>query len=351
MASEPLFNPGFEPYVAPVEETPIETATEVTDVVTPAEVPTETPAAATETTPPAAETPTPTEVIKEVEKIVEKYPEMDEYTRELFDALMEGKEDTLLSYLTEKHKDYTKMSDYDVVKAQMRKEKPHYSDEDADLKIEGKYGELIRIDLSKIDETKDPDEYIDAVAHNKLVDRNQRSLKLDAIDARAELIAAKKEIKLPKIDTPKAQVADAPSAESIEQGRRDWQANVAKEIPQMQDFTYKVGDEDVSYKVSDAERKAEVAFFNDLDFNKLVGRLGWVDKDGKQNIQKMAGDVLKLEKMQTLISNAFTQGKTTGTKATVADIKNLDLSRSKATSVADEPFDIGKHGFGHLNPK
>ena len=85
--------------------------------------------------------------------------------------------------------------------------------------------------------------------------------------------------------------------------------------------------------------------------NQILQELGWFDKDGKQNISKMAGDVLKLEEMDTLISNAYTQGKTAGTKTTVAEIKNIDLSQNNSQSVASQPVDIGVLGFGHLNPK
>jgi hypothetical protein len=118
----------------PIAETP-ETPAEVTAEVKPTEVTEqiETPAAIIETpavveTPVETPTPEPTqaevkEVIKEVEKIVEKYPEMDEHTGAIFQALMEGKEDVLLNYLSEKHRDYNTMSDYDVVKAQLKAEK------------------------------------------------------------------------------------------------------------------------------------------------------------------------------------------------------------------------------------
>ena len=210
MATEPMFSP-VAPEAVYTPETPIaETPVEVTPEVTPAVVP-ETPAAEEPVIETPAEAPTPTEVIKEVEKIVEKYPEMDEYTRELFDALMEGKEDVLLNYLSEKNRDYTKMSDYDVVKANLRKANPHYSDEDAALKIEMQYGEIVKVDLNSLDEEKEPEIYAEAVAHNKAVERNQKLLKLDAVEARNALESSKKEIKLPKI-TPEAVIDNTPYA-------------------------------------------------------------------------------------------------------------------------------------------
>jgi len=348
MANEPMFSP-VAPDAVYTPETPIETPAEVTAEVTPPVVAEETPAA-TEVIPPA-EVPAPTqvEVIREVEKIVEKYPEMDEYTSELFTALIEGKEDVLLNYLSEKHRDYKKMSDYDAIKANLLKSNPHYSDEDAALKIEMQYGDVVKIDISTLD--PESEEYAEAVAHNKTVERNQKLLKLDAVEARAALEAAKKEIKLPKIKQQEVVVDNQPTPEAIEQGRRDWQAYVDNSIPEVKDFTYKVGDEDVSYQVSDAERKEMSTLLKESSGNQILQELGWVDKEGKQNVSKIAGDVLKLKKMATLISNAYTQGKTAGTKSTVAEIKNLDLSQNNSTTVAAPQADIGLLGFAHLNPK
>jgi hypothetical protein len=88
-----------------------------------------------------------------------------------------------------------------------------------------------------------------------------------------------------------------------------------------------------------------------LTCKKWFARLGWVDKDGKQNIQKMAGDVLKLEKLPQIISSAYTKGKTTGTTGTVAEIKNIDLNNKSQSSVSDTPPDIGLQAWGHINPK
>lgn len=362
MANSPMFDPGLPPVVEEVQatEVPVE---EVTSTDEPTVVPTETveTPVATEPVESVVETPEPTqaevkEVIREVEKIVEKYPEMDEYTTEMFQALLDGKEDVLLNYLSEKNRNYATMSDYDVVKANLKKSNPHYSDEDAALKIEMQYGDVAKIDLSKIDKDEDPDKYERAEDYNKTVDRNQKLLKLDAVEARANLESAKKEIKLPKIEKQEVQNPNQPSAESIEQGRKDWVEQVEREIPELKEFTFKVGDdkagyEDVSYTVTDKERSEDLAFFKDASAGSILKRLGWVVDNGKQNVTKMAGDVRKLEKMQQLIDTAYTKGLTKGTKTTVAEIKNLDLSTNNQSSVAATVPDIGLAAFGHLNPK
>lgn len=348
--AEPLFNPGLPPIEAPVVE-PIEPIAPVTAVDEPPVV--ETPAAEPVIETPVA-APTTVEVIKEVEKIVEKYPEMDEYTGEIFQALLDGKEDVLLNYLSEKHRDYATMSDYDAVKASLKKDKPNYNDQDLADKIEMQYGELSKVDLNTISEVDEPERYMAATEHNRTVDRNLKQLRLDAIEARTNLEAGKKELKLPKIT--QVEQPNQPSAEAIEQGRRDWEALVGEEVPKNKEFTFKVGDdetghEDVTYAITDAEKNEDLAFFKELTFPKMLSKLNWVDENGKQNVSKMAGDVRKLEKMSQLIAAAYKQGHTAGVKSTVAEVKNLDLSTNNSSSVSSTPPDIGALGFGHLNPK
>lgn len=293
------------------------------------------------------------EVIREVEKIVEKYPEMDEHTKEIFDALMAGEEDTLLNYLSEKKRDYNTMSDYDAVKTQLKKDNPRWSNEDVELQIEVKYGELVKIDLNSIDAELDLEKYERAELYNKQVERNEKLLKVDARDARILLTDAKKELKLPKI-----KVDEVPSneltPEQIAANQLKWEQDVTDEVPKLTDFVVKVGDkdsgyEDVSFKVDDKEKTELVEFMKGFSLPTLAKRLGWVDKDGKPNIQKAAGDVLKLEKDDQRIKSAFTQGKTAGSKGTIAEIKNIDLKNQSNNSVQTVQGDLNP--FGHLVPK
>ncbi len=357
-----------EPAAVTTEPTP-EIVPEVTATITPAVVePEQVVTPVVETTEPVVETPvvetvvtpepTVKEVIKEVEKIVEKYPEMDGNTKEIFDALMEGKEDVLLAYLSEKHKDYKTMSDYDVVKENLKKANPTWTPQEIELEVKYKYGEnLIKIDLTTIDKDIEPQEYQDALRHNRDVERNEVLLARDARDSRIALEQTKKEIKLPKLEKAVEEPAPTgPTEEEIQQYKDNWKQLVHNEIPNLKEFTFKVGDketgyEDVVYNVTDAQRSEQAQFLEDMDFNKMVTRLGWVDKDGKQNVAKMAGDVLKLENVAQLIQSAYTQGRTAGAKGTIGDIKNIDLKAINTSTVQSLPPDIGSVVWGHLNPK
>lgn len=359
----------YEVADTPIVETPIAETPEVPVVVTPELTPpvvpetVETPAASIETpvveTPVAiTEPPASIEVIREVEKIIEKYPEMDEFQTNILQYIQEGKLSELGRFISDSQRDYSTMSDYDVVKANLMRSNANYTDEIAALKIEMQYGEVTKIDLSKINKDDNALEYAEAEEHNAIVDRNLKMLRVDAVDARSALETSKKEIKLPKIElqTPQVETTTQPTAEQIEQGRIEWEGLVDKEMKEVNEFTFKAGNdeigfEDISYKVSDNERNEKTKFIKEITLKKMVETLGWVDETGKQNIQKMAGDVLKLEKMQQLISSAYTQGFTTGTKGTVAEIKNIDLTGKAASSVAAIPPDIGLAVWGHINPK
>jgi hypothetical protein len=354
MSNTPLFSPIAEEEVY-IPEAPIQETTEEVTPIVEEEIPVATETIETviaDEIPVAVEVSTPptvNETIREVEKIVEKYPEMDEYTSELFNALMEGKEDVLLNYLSEKNRNYSTMSDYDVVKANLIKANPKYTDEIAELKLERTYGELVKIDINKIDQELQPDEYADALLHNKTVDQNLKMLKVDAFDARLALEAAKKEIKLPKIAAQVAEVPKQPTEEEIAQGRAAWETTVATEVPKVKEFAWKIGDEEVSYKISDVELSNTLDIMKNLNNNTLALELGWIDKDGKQDVAKIAGDVRFLKSKQQIVSSIYSQGKTAGAKGTAANIKNLDLSNKSQTTVAPTPADIGSLGFGHLN--
>ncbi len=347
----------------PVEtpETPVvETPTDVveTPVVETLEAVVETPVVETpvEEAPvvetPVVETAEAKEVIKEVEKIVEKYPEMDEHTKELFDALLNKEYGKVANFLTESQKDFATMSDYDVVKEKLQKANPTWDKDDVAFKMNELYGDTFeKYDLSVIDQKENPVEYEESADHNKRIERYERLLKIDAKDARVALDAAKKELKFPKTETPVVETVAQPTPEELQKLTDDWNASVDTAIPNLSEFKFTVDGGDVNYKVTDAERKEQAEFMKTLTPGNLAVELGWVDKDGKQDIAKIAGDVLKLKKMNQLIASAYKQGKTAGTKATAEEIKNIDLGKNSNSSVESTPPDIGLEVWGNINPK
>jgi len=338
---EDAMNDNFE--VVQVEETKPEIIPEPTPEQT--QPPVEEPKPEeNQTLPPAAEETKPDPIIQEkiVEKIVEKYPELDENAQQILAALQEGKEDVIYGYLQEKFKDYDRMSDVDVVKEKLRKEFPHYNEKNIDAKFKSEYGRSLEpIDLDSIDETLNPDEYKEAVKHNQAVEEKLDLLEVSASDARKWLNEQKKNVVLPKITSTEApKPTDAPSQEEIDAYRKQWEAHVESEVPKLSELKFKVGDEEVSYKVTDEERKEQVQYMKTFDGVAMAKELGWVDDNGVENVLKIAEDRFKLKNIDKIIASAITHAKPAITKEVIArDIKNIPIEgKSTPAGVVTKSF-------------
>jgi len=281
---------------------------------------------------------------KIVEKIVERLPEFkDEYSKQIFDAIQDGKEDELYQYLSKKNKDYNTMSDVDVVKENLKLQNPKWTDKDVDIEIKAKFGTLpAKKDLSEIDPEVYPDEYQKAVDFNDRIDEKELLLSRDARDARLALEESKKNIEFPKITQEKAPEPVQLTQEQIDESIQKWIADVDVEMPKISEFKFKVGDEEVAYKITDEERASQADYMKKLitGESQVAKDLGWVDENGKENILKIAEDMLKLKHFDKILSSSATQMKTSATKDVVADIKNIDLTPTSTSpdlnqSVAD----------------
>jgi len=282
------------------------------------------------------------EKIVEVEKIIEKYPEFkDEYSKSLYEKLLQGDEDELYSYLSEKKKNYEVMSDYDVVKENLKKSNPQWSAKDVEAEIKFKYGkEFDKIDISAIDREDEPEAYEKAVRHNDDVERRELILERDARDARIALEAQKKNIELPKISKEEAKPeVNQPTQEEIDELNRQWEAEVEAEVPKLSDITFKVENEEVVYKITDAEKREMAATMKDFEVGDYFSKRGWFNEDGQPNIKQITEDVYKLENMGKILSASASKIKTSTKKDVVAEIKNVDLTRNQ--SQADITTDIG----------
>lgn len=308
-------------YTPPVEPAPAE------EPITP---PAAEPAAEPVVKPPVVEEPK--TIIKEVEKIVEKYPEFkSEKAKQLFENLVNAEdpkvaEKSVLDYLREKQRDYTTMSDMDVVKAALRKENPTWTKEDVDLKIRRTYGKnLTPIDLNTIDKELDPDKYEQAEAHNEDVSNALADLRLDALQKRPTLIQQQQELELPTIKSAVQEPAPSgPTLEQIEAANKAWKEAVEASMGNVSSIKQTIDDKEVEYSLTDDEKKAlntKIENFNLLQFSK---DRGWQNEDGTPNIQKLAEDVLKLENFDKISKSFGTQLKTEVTKDVLKSIKNVD---------------------------
>ncbi len=286
----------------------------------------------------AEEIVTPEAVVVAEEKVVERYPEMRDDAKKLLEALQAGKEDELFNYLSEKRKDYEAMSDYDVVKENIMRSNPNWTEKDVAIELKSKYGGLsAKKDLSQIDEDIYPEEYQSAVEFNELIEERETILARDAREARRVLDEQKKNIEFPKLTQ---EVQNQPTEEEIAEANKQWEAMVVSEVPKISDFKYKLNGEDVVYKITEEERTNLTETMKGFNASEYLSKRGWFDQEGNPNILKISEDVYKLENQGKMIGSVATQIKTATRKEVISrDIKNIDMDdKSSSDFKVSKPF-------------
>ena len=273
-----------------------------------------------------------------VERVIEKYPEMNEDAKKLFAAFQSGNEEEVFNYLSEKRKDYSSMSDFDVVKESLIRLNPTWTERDIAIEIKSKYGSLSgKKDLSSIDEDIYPEEYQSAIDYNELIDERETILARDAREARRTLDEQKKNIEFPKFTQ---EAENQPTDEEIAEANKQWEEMVASEVPKISNFKYKLNGEDVVYKITEEEKVNLTTTMKNFNASDYLSKRGWFDQEGKPNILKISEDVYKLENEGKMIGSVATQIKTATRKEVISrDIKNIDMDdKSSSDFKVSKPF-------------
>lgn len=273
-----------------------------------------------------------------VERVIEKYPEMNEDAKKLFAAFQSGNEEEVFNYLSEKRKDYSSMSDFDVVKESLIRSNPTWTERDIAIEIKSKYGNLSgKKDLSSIDEDIYPEEYQSAIDYNELIDERETILARDAREARRTLDEQKKNIEFPKFTQ---EAENQPTDEEIAEANKQWEEMVASEVPKISNFKYKLNGEDVVYKITEEEKVNLTTTMKNFNASDYLSKRGWFDQEGKPNILKISEDVYKLENEGKMIGSVATQIKTATRKEVISrDIKNIDMDdKSSSDFKVSKPF-------------
>jgi hypothetical protein len=273
-----------------------------------------------------------------VERVIEKYPEMNEDAKKLFAAFQSGNEEEVFNYLSEKRKDYSSMSDFDVVKESLIRSNPTWTERDIAIEIKSKYGSLSgKKDLSSIDEDIYPEEYQSAIDYNELIDERETILARDAREARRTLDEQKKNIEFPKFTQ---EAENQPTDEEIAEANKQWEEMVASEVPKISNFKYKLNGEDVVYKITEEEKVNLTTTMKNFNASDYLSKRGWFDQEGKPNILKISEDVYKLENEGKMIGSVATQIKTATRKEVISrDIKNIDMDdKSSSDFKVSKPF-------------
>jgi len=273
-----------------------------------------------------------------LERVIEKYPEMNEDAKKLFAAFQSGNEEEVFNYLSEKRKDYSSMSDFDVVKESLIRSNPTWTERDVAIEIKSKYGSLSgKKDLSSIDEDIYPEEYQSAIDYNELIDERETILARDAREARRTLDEQKKNIEFPKFTQ---EAENQPTEEEIAEANKLWEEMVTSEVPKISNFKYKLNGEDVVYKITEEEKVNLTTTMKNFNASDYLSKRGWFDQEGKPNILKISEDVYKLENEGKMIGSVATQIKTATRKEVISrDIKNIDMDdKSSSDFKVSKPF-------------
>ena len=278
-------------------------------------------------------------------------------SEEVFDLDIDEQE--LYEYLTIKNTDYSAVSDLDIITGYLEAEHQNWDDEDIQFELEQKYGSALfqdKIDLDQIDKDLDPEEYKEAIKLNKEIDRAQKLLKRDAMEKRVELEEIKANIKSPISGvkrpednvTQKAEEAqpEGLTQEEIERYQKEWIAAVEKDVPTLDEFNFKLGDEDVSFKVTEDDKKQMVETMKSFNAESYLVQRGWVNQDGSPNVKKIAEDVYILENNEKMFKSGWTQAKEKAKMDLIGkDLKNIDFSAPANTFDAKggDPHDFGNY--------
>ena len=268
-------------------------------------------------------------------------------------------EDALYEYLSLKKTDYNTVPDIDVVAGFISSEHPNWDTDDIEFELEQKYGSALfedKVDLAEIDKEIYPDEYKEAVKINKEIDKAQKLLKRDALEKRAELEDLKQNIQLPISGNkqPDNNVSK-PSEEETQQGlspeqiqylQKQWIDSVERDVPGVNEFKFNLGDEEVSYKVTEDEQKQLVQKMKEFNAESYLVDRGWVNQDGTPNVKKITEDVYILENAEKMFKSGWTQAKEKAKMDIIGkDIKNINLGSPNTSFDAKggNPYDFGDY--------
>lgn len=304
----------------------------------------------------------PQEVANVVNEEVESQIDLDPNKQALIDAILDGKEDLVYDYFKQKNTDYNAFSDIDVIKTKLANDNPGWDSEDIEIEIESKYGSALlneKIDLSEIDKDIYPDEYKDAVKFNKEIEKAEKILKRDAKETRAFLEEQKNNITLPvserrkveqnKVSEESVEVSAEDNQKELERLQAEWISAVERGVPEVNEFKFKLGDEDVSYKITEDEQKQLVDKMKGFNAESYLLERGWLNQDGSPNIKKITEDVYILENNEKIFRSGWTQAKERAKMDIISkDIKNINLNQSPNTFDAkgSNPYSFGDYVLG-----
>lgn len=269
---------------------------------------------------------------------------VNEETKALYEAWANGDKQAVINYINESTKDYTTMSDIDVVRESLAKQHPQWSKKDIEIELRAEYGKQLElIDISTIDKDDSPDEYREAIRHNELVEENSLRLQRAARDSRILLSENQKKIELPK--PAKAESTTAAPQRNTEQEAQimqKWINDVETEVSNLPPIKYAIDDKEVEYSYTPEQQKEFTEKMKNFHIGNFAKERGWLNEDGTTNAKALSEDVRWLLDRDKIVKSVVTQVDTQSTKNALKKIKNIPDTVSGTTEINAEPGSLAE---------
>ena len=220
---------------------------------------------------------------------------------------------------------YEDMDTESLVKNYMIFQNPDLDNEDIDL---------LYADTYKLNE----DEYTD-----KEIRLSTIKLKQQSAQAKRELMKFQSENALPET----AKKAEKEAA-TIESNKKEWAKNINKSLETFKDVQFSLNDKGDKYTF--AVNDETMKYVKDTTMNLPDFWKRYVNEDGTENVAKLAREMAILDNVDSIVRNAYTQGKSGGKEDVIKDIKNPSYSPESKTDT-DTPLSIqdqiNKELIGH----
>tara|TARA_R110002020_G_scaffold140089_4_gene311322 strand:+ start:1326 stop:2495 length:1170 start_codon:yes stop_codon:yes gene_type:complete len=200
----------------------------------------------------------------------------------------------IADYIRTQTIDYSKMSNEDVMKVNLKQNNPELTMDEVNTLIAAKY----RTDKDKHSES---DQTLGKIA-----------MKKDVSKARKELIDMQEKYRMP--------VKNKETSTEDKAMRENWVNNMSSEVSDVESITFDINDsgEQFTFSLTDDHRKGLVDANSNLNgfFDQYVG------ENGNWNFDKLNTDMFVLNNFQDILRSVANQYKSKGTEQVVKDIKN-----------------------------
>lgn len=255
--------------------------------------------------------------LKDKEPTPQEIQFVNEQSQRLFDAIREGKEDEVFQILDQKRKlsAVDTMPAAEALRLHLQMANRHFSPEDVQDVMEERYA----LPSRPVQELHESDEDFAGreSAYQSVVQKVERKMAREAVEAREALKKINQELVLPEIkrEVSGAEPTIAQSSADIEKARQTYLQTLERDFSQFNGFSATYKDEEVelpvAYTVDESEKTALKERLKNFDVDGFILSRWFNPKDGSPNAAQIAADVYELENggriKQKLITEAVNQ--------------------------------------------